>query len=285
MHPSHSPPPRLLEAQKPLTLDTKLILVVIMRLTLLSLSLFLAASQAAAEEMRPYLRAGLGVDMSGDTTFRDGDCASTIPAALFGCVDGDDGKPIGAYGDFGSSIMLEAAAGLELTHFLRVEAAFSYRPGFAFDGNANFLSSGREQPVSGEVNQMGVMGFAYLAPLAAMGVEAKLQPFLGAGLGISRNEIGKMTYDFPERPQPRYSVTPDGSRTDFAWAATAGLSYEVSDELLLDLAWRYSDFGKVETEAGILFNQFSTRTLDIPIGKTEADLTSHSVSLSARWRF
>lgn len=267
------------------TLDAELIQVVIMRLSLLALSLFLAASQAAAGDMRPYLRAGLGADMSGSSTFRDSDCASTSPAALFGCVDGDDGKPIGAYGDFGSTIMFEAAAGVELTHFLRVEAAFSYRPGFAFDGTANFLGVGRDQPVSGEVNQLGVMGLAYLSPLAAWGQDGPLQPFIGAGLGFSHNETGEMTYDFPERPQPRYSVTPDGARTDLSWAVTAGLSYEVSDALSLDLAWRYSDFGKVETESGILFIQRSTGTLEIPIGATEADFTSQSVSLSARWRF
>lgn len=266
-------------------IDTKLILVVIMRLSLLALSLFLGASQAAAEDMRPYLRAGLGADMSDGTTFLDEDCTISPSYPLYGCGIGIDGRPYGSYGDFGSSAVIEAAAGLELTHYLRVEAAFSYRPGFAFDGNVNYPGVGQEQPVSGDVNQMGLMGMAYLAPLAALGGGWRVQPFIGGGVGASRNEIGKMTMDFPERPQPRYSVTPDGTRTDFAWAVTAGLSYDVSDALALDLAWRYSDFGKVETEAGILFAQFSTKALDIPIGKTEAEFSSQSVSLSARWRF
>jgi len=256
-----------------------------MRLSLLALSMFLAASQVAAEEMRPYLRAAIGADMSDGTTFLDEDCSISPSFPLYGCGIGIDGRRYGSYGDFGSSAVLEAATGVELTPYLRVEAAFSYRPGFAFDGNVNYPNVGQKQPVSGDVDQMAVMGMAYLEPLEALGVGWRVQPFIGGGVGASRNEIGKMTLSFPERPQPRYSVTPDGTRTDFAWAVTAGLSYEVSDKLLLDLAWRYSDFGKVETEAGILFNQFSTRTLDIPIGKTEAELTSHSVSLSARWRF
>ena len=238
-----------------------------------------------ASEMRPYLRAAIGADMSGDATFRDADCASTDPAALFGCEDGSDGKPIGADGDFGSSVMFEAAAGVEVTDYLRLEAAFSYRPDFAFEGEANFLRAGSEQPVSGDVTQMGAMAFAYVAPLAALGVDSPLQPFLGAGAGLSRNEVSEMTYDFPDLRQPRYSVTPDGTSTDFAWAVTAGLSWEVSDRLVLDLAWRYSDFGTVETDQGTLFNQFSTRTLDIEIGETEAELTSHAATLSARWRF
>ena len=161
----------------------------------------------------------------------------------------------------------------------------SDRPGVAFDGEANFLGAGSNQPVSGDITQMAAMAFAYFAPLAAMGIDSRLQPFLGAGAGVSRNEIGEMTYDFPDLRQPRYSVTPDGTSTDFAWSVTAGLSHEVSDRLALDLAWRYSDFGTVETDQGNLFNQFSSRTLDIEIGETEAELTSHAVTLSARWRF
>lgn len=254
------------------------------RSTLL-IALIATSTPAMAGEMRPYLRAAIGADISGDATFRDADCSRTSPPALFGCEDGSDGNPIGADGDFGSSVMLEAAAGLEVTDYLRLEAAFSYRPGFAFDGEANFLRAGSNQPVSGDVNQMGAMAFAYLSPLAALGIESRLQPFIGAGAGVSRNEIGQMTYDFPDLRQPRYSVTPDGTNTDFAWSVTAGLSYEVSDRLLLDLAWRYSDFGTVQTDRGNLFNQFSNRTLEIEIGETEAELTSHSASLSARWRF
>lgn len=244
-----------------------------------------SAAPAVAGEMRPYLRAAIGADASGDAAFQDADCSSIHPAALFGCGDGSDGNPIGADGDFGSSAMFEAAAGVEVKDYLRLEAAFSYRPGFAFEGEANFLRSGSDQPVSGDVTQMGAMAFAYVQPLAAFGIESRLQPFLGVGAGVSRNEMGEMTYEFPDLRQPRYSVTPDGTSTDFAWSVTAGLSYEVSDRLVLDLAWRYTDFGTVKTDQGNLFNQFSTRTLDIEIGETEAELTSHAASLSARWRF
>lgn len=256
-----------------------------MRLVLSCALILAGAAPAAAGEMRPYLRAGIGGAVSGDATFSDANCDGRTPAALFGCGGGPDGKPLGAYGDFGSSVQFDVAAGVELTDYLRVEVAIGYRPGFAFDGNANFPRVGDDQPVSGEVTQTDAMAFAYLEPLAAAGVDMRLQPFIGAGFGLSHNVTERMTYDFPGARQPRYSVTPGGATTEFAWAVSAGLSYEVSDTLVLDLAWRYSDFGKVETDRGTLFNQFSTRTLDIEIGETEAELTSHAVSVSARWRF
>lgn len=250
----------------------------------LGLALAAAAAPGALAEMRPYVRAGIGAALSGDATFSDANCASGRPAALYGCGDGPDGKPYGAYGDFGSSVQFELAGGMEIADSLRVELAVTYDPGFAFEGNVNFPVPGK-QPVSGEVNHVDAMAFTYVQPLAALGFDSRVQPFLGAGLGLSYNEIGEMTFEFPGLRQPRYSVTPDGSNLDFAWAVSAGLAFEISDTLILDVAWRYSDLGTVETDEGTLFNQFSTRSTVIEIGETEAELTSQSVSVSARWRF
>ena len=261
------------------------------RAGLAGLALALAAGNAAAGELRPYLRGLVGYDWSRDASFEDADCSSTSPAALFGCGAGEDGDTLGAYGDFGASPLFEVAAGLEVTNYFRVEAALDYRPSLAFEGNANFRSSGSDQPVSGDVNQWGAMGFAYLEPLAALGIAAPVRPFVGLGLGVSRNEISRMTYEFPDLHQPAYSITQGGTTTSFAWAATAGLGYDVSDSLTLELAWRYSDLGEVETDDGNLYSErYSKRQgrpiqFDIPIGETKANLTTQGVTLSARWRF
>jgi len=254
-------------------------------LAILGLALTLAPASPRAAEIRPYLRGLVGLDVSRDATFKDADCADKKPAALFGCGPGIDGAPLGAYGDFGSSALFEVAAGLELTDYLRIEAALSHRPGFAFEGEANFLRTPGDQPVSGDVTQSSAMAFVYLEPLAALGKETVLQPFIGGGIGVSHNEIGEMTYDFPGLKQPAYSLMPGGSWTGFAWAATAGLGYEVSNSLTLELAYRYSDLGTVQTDDGTLFIQRHNFAKPIPIAETEADLVSQSVTVSARWRF
>jgi hypothetical protein len=45
------------------------------------------------------VRAGLGAATSQSTAFSDKDCEAISPAAYFGCGDGPDAKPRGAYGD------------------------------------------------------------------------------------------------------------------------------------------------------------------------------------------
>ena len=145
------------------------------------------------------------------------------------------------------------------------------------------LRAGRDQPVSGTLNQADVMAFAYVDPLAAMGVESRWQPFLGLGAGISRNEIGRMTYRFPELAQPRYSVMPGGTQYDFAWAVAAGIGYRVNDGITLELGYHYSDLGSVRTDVGQLYNVTSRGARNIPIAGTEADLVTQSVTVSARF--
>jgi opacity protein-like surface antigen len=243
-----------------------------------------SVSAASASDLQVYVRGLAGISSSFGTSFEDANCLSTRPAAYFACGPGVDGRQRGAYGDLGQTALLEAGLGIEVTDYLRVEAVLDYRPGFAFDGNANFLRSGADQPVSGDVTQAGMMAFAHLEPLTALGVITPIRPFIGAGAGASWNEIGEMTYEFPALTQPRYSLMPGGQRTSFAWSVVGGAAYDISDLLTLEVSYRYSDLGEVRTDEGILFVQKSSGTLEIPIAETKASLTEQSVAVSFRWR-
>ena len=51
-------------------------------------------------ESGPYVPLGAGIDWVEATGFRDADCSSQNPAALFGCGAGNNGQPLGAGGGF-----------------------------------------------------------------------------------------------------------------------------------------------------------------------------------------
>ena len=62
-----------------------------------------APSQTEAPPKREtgaYGRLGAGVAWPETDAFRDGNCTSTQPAALFGCGAGNDGRRLGATGGF-----------------------------------------------------------------------------------------------------------------------------------------------------------------------------------------
>ena len=69
-----------------------------------------------------YLRAGFSLDWSRKTQFRDKDCSSESPAALYGCGSGPDGAPLQSRGDFGTMTGFELGVGYRASPPLRLEA-------------------------------------------------------------------------------------------------------------------------------------------------------------------
>lgn len=240
-----------------------------------------ATAQRPADQPGFYGRLGLGVDWPEGRRFRDVNCASTQPAALFGCVNGDDGRRLGADGGFKTTPVLDAALGYRLKDWLRTEVLLSWRPDMDFSGQSNFLGAGADQPVNGSVASLAGFGVAYV-DLPPIG---KVRPFLGAGLGVAHNRVGSMIYAFPGLSATATTTTPGGSSSNLAYLLTAGISVPMGRRLDLDLAYRYADLGQLQTNAGQATVVRSSGTRSIAIGGTTTDLQSHGVMLSLRYAF
>lgn len=242
---------------------------------------FLLCTQIAlaGTDSRLYVRGGTGWGWSENARFADVDCTGKHPPALFGCQPGRDGQPIGARGDFGNSALVLAGIGYRLLPWLRSELSVNYKPDLAFDGQANFLHLKGAQPVHGNLDSISffLSGFVDLPTLGP------LQPFLGLGGGIARNAIGDVTYGFPELgPRARTRVA-GGTETNFAWFAGAGVSVALSAVIKLDIGYRYTDLGKVRTDASraTIVRPGSKTFLDV--GATQANLTTNEIVLSLRY--
>ena len=59
---------------------------------LMAVAATLLPGLAVAQDV--YVRAGIDLSRPADTHFTDADCASLVPAALYGCGLGDDGAPL-----------------------------------------------------------------------------------------------------------------------------------------------------------------------------------------------
>ncbi|MEM7445361.1 MAG: outer membrane beta-barrel protein [Pseudomonadota bacterium] len=252
--------------------------------------LFVAAGGAAQADEHGVsfdVRLGLGVAISEDTSFSDENCASTDPLAYFGCGLGSDGRPLGAYGDFSSSFLIDAGIGLWLQNWLRTEATFSYRPDLGFDGQANFpFVPGDEEPISSDVESFSVLatGYVYPAPLFDWDL-GPVSPFVSAGLGVAYNHTSQMDYEFPTLGPGSATITQGGSNTDFAWSVGAGLDVDLAEDWVLSLAYRYSDLGDVVTNGGDILVIRPPREFTIPVGETMAPLQLHEIFVSLRYAF
>ncbi len=260
----------------------------------LGLFLFMTVSGGVAlgQESRkpdPYFRLSLMYEQTLDARFSDRRCnpaSGLVP--YFGCVDGNDGRPIGAYGDFGGGFGGEVALGLRLHPVLRVEAAFAHQGSLEFQGNANFLKAGSLEPVRGDVsqNRFNVRGYLDIAPLLKVDLGV-FEPFVGAGIGVAWNKIKTMTYEFPElAKQPALTTVPGGSHTSMMWITLVGTAIRITPKTFIDMAWTYSDYGRVRTSAGAIdVVRGGVSVAQIPVEATEAKLRSHGFMLGLRRHF
>lgn len=234
-------------------------------------------------QAEPYLRLGLGADGSVPADFRDRDCSSTQPPALFGCGEGRNGSSLGSEGSFGNGVVLDAGLGYRVNRWLRVEGLFSYRPSYDYSGQANFNQVALPQPVSANLSSVAGFGVGYL-DLPSIG---KVRPFLGAGVGVARNRISAVSYEFPTLASAASTTIAGGTTTGVAWLLTAGVEIPLNDRLSLDLAYRYTDLGKVKTDAGsaTIVRPAPVGTFNLDIAGTQSALQTHGAMLTLRYAF
>ena len=244
-----------------------------------------APSQLEATPKREtgaYVRLGAGVAWPETDGFRDGNCTSTQPAALFGCGAGNDGRRLGATGGFNPALAVDGALGYRFNRWIRAEALVSWLPDLNFQGQSNFRgAAGSNQPVKGAVSSVAGFGVAYV-DLPRIG---EVRPFLGAGLGVARNRIEALSFRFPGIAPTASTTIPGGSSSDLAYLLTAGISLPLSGRLDLDLAYRFSDLGSVKTSGGQAQVVRPARTFSIPIGSTTTHLQTHGLLVSLRYAF
>ncbi|MGE0450463.1 MAG: outer membrane protein [Vicinamibacterales bacterium] len=258
----------------------------IVRTTALALATWVAAANPAAAQppSRYYVAAAGGVERSRDTRLVDAACDGP-DILFFGCQAGTDGQQLGAAGDFGGSPVLELGVGVRLLRQLRAEVAVANAVGYSLEANANFLGAGSQQPATAEMSRLAVMARAIvdLTPLYVW----RLEPFVGVGAGVSRQRLSGVTYEFPElSSQPSTTATQGGRWRGAAWDGSAGVALRVTPRARIDVTYRYTDAGHVETDPGTIEVVRGSRTLVIDgVGGTRAALTSHAVLIGIRGTF
>ena len=99
---------------------------------------------------------------------------------------------------------------------------------------------------------------------------SKFTPYVSAGAGVTHVKNKQtVTYD---------NSTTSDSDNHFTWSAGAGIAYAVSQNVALDLSYKYVDAGKYE------FN-YPTRSNMITNNRTNVKLASNEYLLGVRYNF
>ncbi|OKO75548.1 outer surface protein (OMPA-like) heat-resistant agglutinin 1 [Bradyrhizobium sp. AS23.2] len=174
-------------------------------------------------------------------------------------------------------------AGYRFNNWFRADVTGQFR------GNANLKATDRFTGTAGGVAYNGIDNYTgskseWLVLANAyvdLGTWWCITPFIGAGIGGARVSIANFT-DTGTNNLPftttGFASAPTGSKWNFAWAAHAGLAYQVNQNLVLELAYSYVNLGNGQT--GVLSDFTGNTTGNVFKIK---NITSNDLKFGLRW--
>jgi opacity protein-like surface antigen len=185
------------------------------------------------------------------------------------------------------TVTVGAGIGYSFNEWFRADVTAEYRAGQTF-GYSYYDVSTAVTPGTFQNNYRGNLStvVAMLNGYVDLGNFYGITPYVGGGVGAAFHNIsgfsdmGVVDTDGPGGPAP---LTPVGGAANsnwsssFAWALTAGASYDVTPGLKLDLNYRYLNMGDA-TSARINCAGGCSRY-------RHNDLDSHDLRLGMRWVF
>jgi opacity protein-like surface antigen len=157
-----------------------------------------------------------------------------------------------------SSELADFGVGYRVNNWFRGDVTFEYRDGGHFQSLYTL-----NNPNAGEYGISQLLDF-YRADISSaiglvnayadLGTWYGVTPFVGGGVGVAENWLYGMT------DQGQVSIAGGGTgasggyfsnaaKTNFAWALMAGLDFDITPNLKLELGYRYLDMGKISSGA------------------------------------
>jgi opacity protein-like surface antigen len=211
-----------------------------------------------------YLRGDVGIGASANTpAFMQTPDPIAVGGAGYDAfaTDGSHNNSISAAGIF------DLGVGYQFNNWFRGDITGEYRGGSRLQ--SLFLINDSTQSVANNPSQEADFYSGDLSSIvglingyADLGNWYGVSPYIGAGVGFARNTlsglsdqsqitnftgVGSNGNDYFTGPAG--GISSEHSRWNFAWALMAGLSFDVTQNLELDLGYRYLDLGKVSSNA------------------------------------
>jgi opacity protein-like surface antigen len=185
--------------------------------------------------------------------------------------------------NFESGMLFGLGIGYKYNNWLRFDLTGEYRGETGFHGFDTWVDVTPDERFNNYTAKKSEWLFLVNAYLD-LGTWKGFTPFVGAGIGTSRNTIHSFRdagIGLGPAFVPTMAYADAASKWNFAWALHAGFAYDVTPNFAVELAYRYLDLGSAKSGDIIAFD--GTNTIDNPM--IFKGLTSHDVKLGVRWMF
>lgn len=182
----------------------------------------------------PYVRADIGWSWARNADFTDD---APVSPTCFIAVN-YPGVCGASLNSLGSSAVFGIGAGYRFGNGFRADVTLEYRGGYNLSG-----ADPEGTYFDPQVTSKGALINGYYDLPVAWG---PFRPYVGGGIGYSKNKMDPINwYDATST-----GTLPGGSNNSVAWQLTLGTNIDLGDKWVVDVRYRYSDFGKFKKDAG-----------------------------------
>ncbi|SCZ44571.1 outer membrane protein [Afifella marina] len=181
--------------------------------------------------------------------------------------------------EFDSGGFAGVGIGYQINPWARVDLTGEYRGKTSFSAFDTYVGADPAFVGSNEYEAMKSEWLFLANAYVDLGSWHGFSPYVGAGIGASRNTISGMR-DI-NTPNGYTSYGGDHSEWNLAWALHAGLAYQVTPNLALDLGYRYVNLGDAESADMVGYDGNNDSVNPIKF----KDIDSHDVKLGVRYTF
>lgn len=220
-----------------------------------------------------YLRGDIGAGFMGNTKARYNDPLGTLATATVTYQQGDFNHV--PFGGLGVGYQFNNWFRADVTGELRGSSKFGFKDSYVNTAPPGTIGT---NTLTGKLQTSLVMANVY----ADLGNFNGWTPFVGAGAGMAFHKVSRIE-DYGTAspgglgPFPSAGFYSGKSKSNFAWAVMAGVSYDVSPNVKLEAGYRYLNMGKVTSGAACT----TTCPAGVTIGLGRVD--SHDFKFGVRW--
>ena len=184
--------------------------------------------------------------------------------------------------DLGTGSAFGFSVGKYLTNSFRLELEAIKRTGYEFDARCTTIcGTGVKDKAKIQTEALFINGFYDFQPFSIR--NTAITPYLGGGVGISRNKMGTTEIYLNGLPA---GVTIDGNTINqFAYKFSAGTLVSLTEQLSLDVNYQYVNLGAFKGGTEVYRDGLHTPASDVQKGINGGDIKSQEIMFGLQYKF
>ncbi len=222
----------------------------------------------------------MAIDLEGYYITAKGGASKTFNTGRTSFIDADEDLFTLQNEDLGTGSAFGFSVGKYLTDSFRLELEATKRTGYEYDARfVNFPTFTEKAKI--ETHTLFINGFYDFQPFSLK--STSITPYLGGGVGISRNKMGTNVAHQNGIPN---GITVDGNTINqFAYKFSAGTLVSLTEQLSLDVNYQYVNLGAFKQSTELSLNGVRVPAGDNQSPMNQGEIKTQELMVGLQYKF